>query len=134
MGRCVHYKQTAHARTSDPQHIQTRHLTAEAFGQHSIVLIQYILPIMSLMRFYHDPLTEIDRLLDNVLATRLRPSISANVRYPSTQRNESKDANTVTATFELPGVTVDDITIDVHQDRLTVASETMKSHSRVVCA
>lgn len=42
---------------------------------------------------------------------------------------ESKDTNLVTATFELPGMTPDDITIDVHQNRLTVAGEMKKSHS-----
>lgn len=43
--------------------------------------------------------------------------------------HESKDANTVTATFELPSLKPDDIAIDVHQDRLTVAGEAKKTHS-----
>ena len=37
--------------------------------------------------------------------------------------HESKDNNTVTATFELPGFTSEHITIDVHQNRLTVSGE-----------
>jgi HSP20 family protein len=46
--------------------------------------------------------------------------------------HDYKDANTVTATFELPGMKSDDITgtIDVHQNRhLTVAGEERKAHS-----
>ena len=43
--------------------------------------------------------------------------------------HESKDADIVAATFELPGMKPDDITIDVHQDRLTVAGEAGESHS-----
>jgi HSP20 family protein len=42
--------------------------------------------------------------------------------------HESKDTNAVTVTFELPGMTSDDITIDVHQNHLTVAGETRKPH------
>ena len=42
--------------------------------------------------------------------------------------HESKDANTVTATFELPGMKSDDITVNVHQNRLTVAGA-RNSHS-----
>jgi HSP20 family protein len=36
---------------------------------------------------------------------------------------ESKDTNTVTAVFELPGLTSDGVAIDVHQNRLTVSGE-----------
>lgn len=35
--------------------------------------------------------------------------------------HESKENNLVTATFELPGLKKDDVTIDVHQGRLTVS-------------
>lgn len=42
---------------------------------------------MSLMRFYYnDPLAEFDRLFDDALATRVRPSGSADVGRTSTQR------------------------------------------------
>jgi HSP20 family protein len=37
--------------------------------------------------------------------------------------HESKDTNTVTATFELPGLTSEGVAIDVHQNRLTVSGE-----------
>lgn len=46
--------------------------------------------------------------------------------------HKSKDAihaNTVTATFELSGMKTDDVTIDVHQNRLTVVGEARNDHS-----
>ena len=41
--------------------------------------------------------------------------------------HESKDTNTVTATFELPGWTSEGVIIDVHQNRLTVSGESASS-------
>lgn len=38
--------------------------------------------------------------------------------------HENPDNNTVTATFEFPGLTKEDINIDVHNGRLTVSAET----------
>lgn len=43
---------------------------------------------------------------------------------------ESKDANAVTATFELPGFKPEDVSIDLQQDRLTVSGESATSDSR----
>ena len=37
--------------------------------------------------------------------------------------HENKEANTITATFELPGLKKEDVQIDVHNNRLTVAGE-----------
>ena len=42
--------------------------------------------------------------------------------------HESKDANTVTATFELPGMKSNDVNIDIHQNGLTVAGEAKQPH------
>jgi HSP20 family protein len=108
------------------------------------------------MRFYYCPRTEFGRLFDDALVTRCQPSVSADLdwryfvlskarRYPPVMYHcltyiqqyghdihDYKDANTVTATFELPGMKSDDITgtIDVHQNRhLTVAGEERKAHS-----
>lgn len=36
---------------------------------------------------------------------------------------ENADANTVTASFDLPGVTPEQVNIDVDQDRLTISGE-----------
>ena len=44
--------------------------------------------------------------------------------------HESKDTNTVTATFELPGLTSERVAIDVHQNRLTVSGESARSDSQ----
>jgi HSP20 family protein len=41
--------------------------------------------------------------------------------------HEDKEKNLVTATFEFPGVSKENIQIDVHNGRLTVAAETKQS-------
>ena len=41
--------------------------------------------------------------------------------------HESADHNLVTATFELPGLTKENVTIDVHQNRLVISGETATS-------
>jgi len=41
--------------------------------------------------------------------------------------HEDKEKNLVTATFEFPGVTKENISIDVHNGRLTVSAETKQS-------
>lgn len=38
--------------------------------------------------------------------------------------HENKESNTVTATFELPGLRKEDVNIDVHDGHLTVSAET----------
>jgi HSP20 family protein len=43
--------------------------------------------------------------------------------------HEDTTANTVTATFELPGLRKEDVNIDVHNGRLTVAAESKISES-----
>jgi len=44
--------------------------------------------------------------------------------------HENNEANTVTATFELPGLKSQDVSIEVHQGRLTVSGEFDKTESR----
>jgi HSP20 family molecular chaperone IbpA len=41
--------------------------------------------------------------------------------------HENSDQNSVTATFELPGLKKEDVTIDVHNGRLTVSGESKMS-------
>ena len=43
--------------------------------------------------------------------------------------HESKDSDVVTATFELPGLTPENVTIDVDHNRLTVSGESGTSSS-----
>lgn len=44
--------------------------------------------------------------------------------------HEDSEKNTVTATFELPGLKKEDINIDVHDGRLTISGETKISEER----
>ncbi|KAH7929677.1 small heat shock protein [Leucogyrophana mollusca] len=98
---------------------------------------------MSLARFYYDPSTEFDRLFDDALSARFHPhqAVTTNGRRAaSTQRpssfrprmdlHENGSTNTVTATFELPGLKNEDINIDVHNSRLTIAGESTTSQEQ----
>lgn len=42
--------------------------------------------------------------------------------------HESSENNLVTATFELPGLTKEDVTIDIHNNRLVISGETSSSN------
>ena len=44
--------------------------------------------------------------------------------------HENNEANTVTATFELPGLKSHDVSIEARQGRLTVSGEFIKAESR----
>ncbi|KAG6370525.1 HSP20-like chaperone [Boletus reticuloceps] len=43
--------------------------------------------------------------------------------------HESKGSNVVTATFELPGLKSEDVTIDLHHNRLIISGESATSNS-----
>ncbi|KAH7889236.1 small heat shock protein [Phlebopus sp. FC_14] len=96
----------------------------------------------SIARFYYDPFTEFDRLFDDAFAARLHIPTTSAVRNrsvnavqrqgPFTPRldvHENKEANTVTAAFELPGLSSENVTIDVHDNRLTVSGESENTHA-----
>ncbi|KAG9309243.1 small heat shock protein [Chiua virens] len=97
---------------------------------------------MTLLHFYYDPVSEFNRLFEDALAARLCHHASASStetnRHSAPKRHEiyrprldvyeSKD-NTVSVTFELPGLTSDNVTIDVHQNRLIVSGEFPTSDS-----
>ncbi|KAG6332637.1 hypothetical protein ID866_6452 [Astraeus odoratus] len=94
----------------------------------------------SVMRFYCDPFTEFDRLFDDAFAARFWPSVTANdqragsnerqgVFRPRMDLHEDKGSNTVAATFELPGLRSEDVSIEVQHDRLTVSGEFRKTES-----
>ncbi|KAH0828168.1 small heat shock protein [Lanmaoa asiatica] len=98
---------------------------------------------MSPIHFYYDPTTELDRLFEDALAARFCPRAPAsstearhvtpqsrNVYRPTLNLHESKDTNTVVATFELPGLTSEGVAIDVHQNCLTVSGESASSDSQ----
>ncbi|KAH7914802.1 HSP20-like chaperone [Hygrophoropsis aurantiaca] len=91
---------------------------------------------MSLTRFYYDPFTEFDRLFDDALSARFQPgkaltagnqSGSGSKFLPKMDLHENTETNTVTATFELPGIQRENVSIDINGDYLTVAGETKTS-------
>ncbi|KAI6001230.1 small heat shock protein [Pisolithus albus] len=93
----------------------------------------------SITRFYYDPFTEFDRLFDDAFSARFTPRSSAVAETDSDRQAlvrprmdlyENKDTNTVTAAFELPGLKSEDVSIEVHQNRLTVSGEFNKTESR----
>ncbi|KAF8550092.1 small heat shock protein [Imleria badia] len=98
----------------------------------------------SLVRLYYDPFSEFDHLFDDAFNARFWPSPSStevgqradaqrlDSFRPRLDLHESKDSNTVTATFELPGLKSEDVTIDFHNDRLTVSGESTTSISHEV--
>jgi HSP20 family protein len=43
--------------------------------------------------------------------------------------HEDPNANTVTATFELPGIKKEDVQIDVHNGRLSISAESKMSET-----
>ncbi|KAH7890398.1 small heat shock protein [Phlebopus sp. FC_14] len=97
----------------------------------------------SISRFYYDPFTEFDRLFDDAFAARFhipttaaianRTSNAVQRQGPFTPRvdvHENKETNTVTAAFELPGFSSENVTIDVHNNRLTVSGESKNTHAK----
>ncbi|KAL4066044.1 HSP20-like chaperone [Scleroderma yunnanense] len=97
---------------------------------------------MALTRFYYDPFTEFDRLFDDALISRFRPSTALTdfpsratsrvdtVFRPRLDLQENPETNTVTAKFELPGLNSEDVCVDVQNDRLTISGEATVSETR----
>ncbi|KAG7089075.1 hypothetical protein E1B28_010785 [Marasmius oreades] len=90
--------------------------------------------------YYYEPFYNFDRLFDEFSRTgRTAPShaveggqavqrhnsgtISQSLK-PRMDLHENTEKNTVTASFELPGLKKEDVNIDVHDGRLTVSGET----------
>ncbi|KIP02633.1 hypothetical protein PHLGIDRAFT_111869 [Phlebiopsis gigantea 11061_1 CR5-6] len=95
--------------------------------------------------FFSEPfysLNDFDRLFDEAFNTRTgarqqnqvqRVQDGSNVSRvlrPRMDVHEDKDKNLVTATFELPGLTKENVNIDVHNDALTVSGESQVSSER----
>ncbi|GLB42421.1 putative small heat shock protein (HSP20) family protein [Lyophyllum shimeji] len=88
---------------------------------------------MSTSVFYYEPFYDFDRLFEafsplanngNTVQTRRVANENA-VQHlrPRMDLHESAEKNTVTATFELPGLKKEDIQIDLQNGRLTVSGE-----------
>ncbi|KIJ65122.1 hypothetical protein HYDPIDRAFT_88868 [Hydnomerulius pinastri MD-312] len=93
------------------------------------------------MRFYYDPLTEFDRLFDDAFSSRFRPSSTvteigrgieggAATFRPRMDLHENSENNIITATFDLPGMKREDVTVDVHHDHLIISGEINVSQKR----
>ncbi|KAF8142125.1 HSP20-like chaperone [Boletus edulis] len=93
---------------------------------------------MSVMRFYYDPFSEFDRLFDDAFSSRFLRSTGAapttetrrEIFRPKVDVHEDAENNTVTASFELPGLKPEEVNIDVSHDRLTISGETSTSQQR----
>ncbi|KAF8336156.1 HSP20-like chaperone [Amanita rubescens] len=97
---------------------------------------------MSSSVFLYDPSHEFDRLFSEAFDARLSPFHGAVQRHgnatgdvaqalrPRLDLHENVEANTVTATFELPGLTKENVDIHVHDGRLHISGESKISADR----
>ncbi|KAK7037764.1 hypothetical protein VNI00_010725 [Paramarasmius palmivorus] len=90
--------------------------------------------------YYYEPFYNFDRFFDEAFArsprststdgsdgqVAQRSNVDAGVAQalkPRMDLHEDAEKNTVTATFELPGLKKEDVQIDVHDGRLTISGE-----------
>jgi len=96
---------------------------------------------MSLTSYFYEPFysfSDFDRLFDEAFEARngrsgsqvQRRRDAPTVFRPRLDVHENKDANSVTATFEVPGLNKDDVNIDVHNNTLTVSGESKVDETR----
>ncbi|KAM6497292.1 HSP20-like chaperone [Amanita muscaria] len=82
---------------------------------------------MSSTLFLYDPFQELDRLFDGALNARVNgQTVQRRLKgdfRPKMDLHENTEANTVTATFELPGLTKENLDISVHDGQLTISGE-----------
>jgi len=92
----------------------------------------------SLVPFYYDPFSGFDRLFDDAFSSRfLHPATPPTTETrrrelfrPRMDVHENRETNTVTATFDLPGIKSDDVNIDVNHDMLTISGDTSTTEQR----
>jgi len=84
--------------------------------------------------FYYDPFYDVERMINESFGRMGNNQNQALQRQdgndevqrairPRMDLHEDPKANTVTATFELPGIKKEDVQIDVHNGRLSVSAE-----------
>ncbi|KAJ3482733.1 hypothetical protein NLI96_g6773 [Meripilus lineatus] len=91
---------------------------------------------MSLSRVLYEPfysLSDFDRLFDEAFTAResnnrngqqvQRQSSRSTSLRPRMDIHEDAKSNTITATFELPGLKKEDVSIDIHNNLLTISGE-----------
>ncbi|KAF8909250.1 HSP20-like chaperone [Gymnopilus junonius] len=87
--------------------------------------------------FFYEPFYDFDRFFEEAFSPRLvarngnngQSNVDGAVRSfkPRMDLHEDNGQNIVTATFEFPGVTKDQIQLDLHNGKLTVSAETKQS-------
>ncbi|TFK35679.1 small heat shock protein [Crucibulum laeve] len=88
--------------------------------------------------FFYEPFYDFERLFDEAFSSRVsngnnqlqqRPAPDGAVRAfkPRMDLHENAESNTVTATFEFPGLKKEDIQLDLHNGRLTISGESKLS-------
>ncbi|KAI6010889.1 small heat shock protein [Pisolithus orientalis] len=85
--------------------------------------------LSSVLRFYYDPITEVERVMEEALTASAGISDRPSVIRPRMDMHENSDTNTVVMVFELPGLKPKDVVIDVQQNRLVVSGEFTRSAS-----
>ncbi|TEB38098.1 small heat shock protein [Coprinellus micaceus] len=88
--------------------------------------------------FFYEPFYDLDRFLDEAFGSTRRPVAGNDTQLqrrdaagdgavrafkPRMDLHEDTEKNLVTATFELPGLKKEDISIDLNNGRLTVSAE-----------
>ncbi|KAJ7929334.1 HSP20-like chaperone [Mycena leptocephala] len=94
--------------------------------------------------FYYDPFYDVERMINDTFGrmgnTNTSNQSQALQRHdgnndvqrairPRMDLHEDPNANTVTATFELPGIKKEDVQIDVHNGRLSISAESKMSET-----
>ncbi|KAI9459830.1 HSP20-like chaperone [Russula earlei] len=83
---------------------------------------------MSLTHYLNEYAFPLDRIVDDIFSNRrYRLGQQVDVFRPRLDIHHDDRANTVTATFELPGLQRGDVSIDIHNDILTVSGERRES-------
>ncbi|KAL4255094.1 small heat shock protein (HSP20) family protein [Pleurotus pulmonarius] len=87
--------------------------------------------------FYYEPFSDFDRLFDEAFNARTannnngqRQRQIGTTIHPRMDLHEDAKANSVVASFELPGFKKEDVHIDVHNGRLTVSADSSVSSEK----
>lgn len=95
----------------------------------TLLSISIMSNLSSVLRFYYDPVTEVERVMEEALTASAGISDRPSVIRPRMDMHENSDTNTVVMVFELPGLKPKDVVIDVQQNRLIVSGEFTRSAS-----
>ncbi|TFY71693.1 hypothetical protein EVG20_g1311 [Dentipellis fragilis] len=119
-------------------HFNTSHQLFTSFASQQPTQIT-----MSLTHYFYEPFysfADFDKLFDEAFSARSgngavqrgssAPAASSSLLRSRMDLHDNKETNTVTATFELPGLKKEDIHLDVHNNALTVSGETNVDSTR----